>query len=451
MKLSNKYIWYEHFVYLILWVIIFVLPIVDFWHNRSFMTETEIRGMVIHSWLFLLPMLLLFVINDFFLAPKFLLKRKLALYLMSTIALIFLILMSFSLLERTVLMDIRPRHFPFNEKVESRLGGRIISPINGQSVLEDGKYGPQSPDDLNPDNGPIMDEGPMPGVGPQMIRNDKSLHSSEPGRAITTSEDTELKNRKGPNLHMRHIPNGIEHDGFFSLPMAPMVSRFFIIVFILGFNLAIKFVFRSISQEQREKEQEKQKLQSELQYLKYQINPHFFMNTLNNIHALIDVDSVKAQETILELSKMMRYVLYDSSNRLISLNKEITFLRNYIGLMSLRYTSKVRVSMSVPDIIPDVSVPPLLFISFVENAFKHGISYQQKSFIDVSIEIEQDKVIFHCENSIITNADEKKKSPGIGIENTRRRLNLLFGTDYTLSIKSDNNLFKVLLIIPTVC
>ncbi len=437
MKLKNKHVWYEHFVYLILWVIIFALPVVDFWHNRSLMSGTEIRGMVLHSWLFLAPMLVLFVINDFFLAPKLLLRRKQTLYLISVFTLILVTLMSFSLMERAILKDFRPHRFPMSEKMDYPMEGEhMMPPMNGDKKFE-GDYGPKP-----------MDGGPAPELLQQGAPGEPMPSSlQKAGNRPTDNPPAETRRHKHPH----QFPNGMERDGVFSLPMAPMISRFLIAVFILGFNVAIKFVFRTISQEERLKEQEKQKLQSELEYLKYQINPHFFMNTLNNIHALIDIDPVKAQETILELSKMMRYVLYDSSNKLISLEKEIMFLRNYIGLMSLRYTNKVRVSMSVPDIIPEVSVPPLLFISFVENAFKHGISYQQESFIDVNIEIEQDRVIFHCENSLITNTDEKKKSPGIGIENTRRRLNLLFGTDYTLSIKPVDNLFKVLLIIPTVC
>ena len=110
------------------------------------------------------------------------------------------------------------------------------------------------------------------------------------------------------------------------------------------------------------KELEHQHLQSELQYLKYQINPHFFMNTLNNIHALVDMDAGKAKRTIVELSKLMRYVLYEASNRTILLSREIQFLDNYIALMKLRYTGRVRIECCMPDEVPEVQIPPLLFL-----------------------------------------------------------------------------------------
>lgn len=111
------------------------------------------------------------------------------------------------------------------------------------------------------------------------------------------------------------------------------------------------------------KELEHQHLQSELQYLKYQINPHFFMNTLNNIHALVDIDTGKAKSTIVELSKLMRYVLYEASNKTILLSREIQFLENYVTLMSLRYPDRVSIEKNFPLEVPEVQIPPLLFVS----------------------------------------------------------------------------------------
>ena len=111
-------------------------------------------------------------------------------------------------------------------------------------------------------------------------------------------------------------------------------------------------------------------MQAEMDYLKYQINPHFFMNTLNNIHALIDIDTEYAKNAVIELSKMMRYVLYDSGREIISLNKDIQFIQNYIGLMRIRYTNDVDIRVEYPHDLPtQVSIPPLLLIVFVENAF----------------------------------------------------------------------------------
>ena len=170
------------------------------------------------------------------------------------------------------------------------------------------------------------------------------------------------------------------------------------------------------------------------------------MNTLNNIHALIDIDKEKAQKTVLELSKIMRYVLYDASQPSVPLEKEIHFLSNYIELMRIRYTEQVDISISLPGEIPNTQIPPILFISFLENAFKHGISYKNESFIHLSMEIKETEL--HC---LIVNSHfhaKKTGKTGIGQENARKRLRLLYNTNYTLHIENNNDQYRVLLIIP---
>src|SRR5574344_1258974 len=432
MKLKNKHVWYEHFVYLILWVIIFALPVVDFWHNRSLMSGTEIRGMVLHSWLFLAPMLALFVINDFFLAPKLLLRRKQTLYLISVFTLILVTLMSFSLMERAILKDFRPHRFPMNEKMDYPMEGEhMMPPMNGDKKFE-GDYGPKP-----------MDGGPAPELLQQGAPGEPMPSSlQKAGNRPTDNPPAETRRHKHPH----QFPNGMERDGVFSLPMAPMLSRFLIAVFILGFNVAIKFVFRTISQEERLKEQEKQKLQSELESLKYQINPHFFMNTLNNIHALIDIDPEKAKATIEELSKMMRYVLYEGAKTMIPLQREAAFIGNYITLMRLRYTDKVEIEVEMPAEMPEGNIPPLLLITFIENAFKHGVSYLRKSFISVRLEVVGDRIHFECNNSRMP--AENDVHGGIGLKNVKKRLQLIYGDDYTFTVNDSYDIYEVTLDIP---
>lgn len=148
--------------------------------------------------------------------------------------------------------------------------------------------------------------------------------------------------------------------GGFRLP--PFIAPHFLIaILIIGVNMAIKFLFKSIRDDHRMKSLEKQTSEAELAYLKHQINPHFFMNTLNNIHALIDIDKGKAQKTVLELSKIMRYVLYDASLPSVPLHKEIHFLSNYIELMKIRYTEQVDIRISLPGEIPNTQIPPPAF------------------------------------------------------------------------------------------
>ena len=219
-----------------------------------------------------------------------------------------------------------------------------------------------------------------------------------------------------------------------------------VLLLMFGANLGIKGYYRSRDDRRRLAELEKQTLEQQLEYLRYQINPHFFMNTLNNIHALIDIDPQKAQETIVELSKMMRFVLYEGDKRGVPLTKEMDFIRTYVKLMQLRYTDKVRIALHLPSEVPDRSIAPLLLISFVENAFKHGVSYQQESFIEVTVAVNDGKLQFSCRNSKAASPNEEKG--GVGLANVRKRLDLLYQSNYTLSIHDDADVYTVELIIP---
>ena len=204
---------------------------------------------------------------------------------------------------------------------------------------------------------------------------------------------------------------------------------------------------KSLRDDEMLKDLERQRLESELQYLKYQLNPHFFMNTLNNIYALVDLNTEQAKKTIIELSKLMRYVLYEANKNQISLEHEIQFLENYIALMNLRYIDNLNIRTEFPVVVPCVQIPPLLFISLLENAFKHGVSYQEPSFIEVRIELADEGVIFNCKNSKHTHA-HKDAYHGIGIDNIKKRLHLLYGNNYTFTTNESENCFEVLLIIP---
>ena len=218
--------------------------------------------------------------------------------------------------------------------------------------------------------------------------------------------------------------------------------------FMTGLNMGIKLLYRSLRDEQQMEELKRQNLQAEMDYLRYQINPHFFMNTLNNIHALIDIDTEYAKSAVIELSKMMRYVLYESGSETISLKKDIQFIENYIELMRIRYDSSIDICLDYPATIPNkVAIPPLLLIVFVENAFKHGVSYNHASFIHIRFGYRDDAV-----TAVISNSRHEKSRPGttgIGLENVKKRLALIYQDNYTLSIDdSDPAVYTVKLIIP---
>ncbi len=205
-------------------------------------------------------------------------------------------------------------------------------------------------------------------------------------------------------------------------------------LFMTGVNTSIKLIYKSMRDEQVMEALKRQNLQAEMDYLKYQINPHFFMNTLNNIHALIDIDTEYAKQTVIELSKMMRYVLYDSGRESISLEKDIQFIRNYIELMRIRYTDAVDIRLDAPPALPGrVSIPPLLLIVFVENAFKHGVSYNRHSFIHMQVGYAENRVWATIVNSRHPDMPGSEGA-GIGLENVRKRLELIYGSDYMLQV-----------------
>lgn len=217
---------------------------------------------------------------------------------------------------------------------------------------------------------------------------------------------------------------------------------------LMGMNLGVKLYFRSQEDADILSQIEKHALERQLQYLKYQVNPHFFMNTLNNIHALVDIDPERAKASIVELSKLMRYVLYEGNNRLTPLSREVQFLNNYVRLMSMRYSDNVRISLDVPEVLPDSLLPPLLLVIFVENAFKHGISYRTKSFVEISLQPHGDRLLFSCRNSRQQKPQDENMKGGVGLSNVRRRLDLLFPGNYTLDIKEQEDTYTVHLDIP---
>ena len=219
-----------------------------------------------------------------------------------------------------------------------------------------------------------------------------------------------------------------------------------VLILMFGANLGIKGYFRSREDRKRLAELEKQNLEQQLEYLRYQINPHFFMNTLNNIHALVDINPAKAQESIVELSKMMRFVLYEGDKQGVPLSRELDFIRHYVALMQLRYTDKVRITLDLPQEVPERQVPPLILITFIENAFKHGVSYQHESFIEVKAAVENEKLRFTCSNSKVEKPNEEKG--GVGLANVRKRLDLLYAHDYELRFNDVTDVYTVELVIP---
>ena len=216
---------------------------------------------------------------------------------------------------------------------------------------------------------------------------------------------------------------------------------------LVGFDTGLRISFRLAEAERVKDKLEKDNVESQLAFLRNQVSPHFFMNTLNNIHSLIDIDTEEAKESIIRLSKLMRHLLYESEIEKIPIRKEISFVENYIDLMKLRYSDKVAIRVKLPKKLPDKTIPPLLFTSFLENAFKHGVSYQNTSFINIEFSCTDQNLTFEIINSN-PKSEKEEESSGIGIENARKRLDLIYGDQYSLEIVVNDKEHYVRLSIP---
>ena len=266
--------------------------------------------------------------------------------------------------------------------------------------------------------------------------------------SISQERQSEMESRR-PGPPVEPPPGRPFRDPFRRIHV---VNYFPTALFLTFLSLGLKVLERQSQIEELSREIEKEKLNSELAFLKNQISPHFFFNTLNNIYSLIGINQNDSQEAVLKLSKLMRYLIYDSEKGNTMLSHEIEFMRNYIDLMKLRMSERVTLNVSFPEDYDDRNIQPLLFIPFIENAFKHGISYREKSFIDIGMKAEAGSLVFRCSNSLHEANGEKGEGSydgGIGLENVRKRLSLLFPGSHELKITSTGTRYEVSLEIKT--
>ena len=232
-------------------------------------------------------------------------------------------------------------------------------------------------------------------------------------------------------------------------PFMAFADNLIICILIVGAGTTIKLMSKWLGEERLRKDAEKEQLKTNLALLRHQVSPHFFMNTLNNIHSLIEIDTEKAQDAVVRLSTLMRYLLYDSAQSTIELKKEIEFINSFISLMQLRHSDEVEVTVVIPEQVPDTKIPPMLFISLLENAFKHGVSYPLKSYI--YFELQFSSAFLTC---IIKNSKHKVAAnyhgeySGIGLDNIKDSLKLLYEDTFQLHIRDKESEFEVDLKIP---
>ena len=378
----------EHTIYTAIWAMLYASPVVNIYTRMAGNPRITFSWTeILHAWEYTSTWLVMFAIHNFLLLPLLLRKRKTGTYL----CLSFLILLTGMFI--TYLN--RPMHKnQYKTRMEAEWKADSLAYERVAAVrLGDGRYcSPQNPMRRKPLDYQSID--PLPMLGP--------------GELVA----------------------------------------FFGGLLLMGMNLGVKLYFMSQRDRERQKIIDQRNLEQQMEYLKYQDNPHFFMNTLNNIHALVDIDPERAKTTIVELSKMMRHILYEGSKKLIPLTREVEFLNLYVQLMRLRYTRKVHINVDVPPQLPELKLPPLMLIIFVENAFKHGISYREESFIDIKLRVENKRLLFSCCNSKPTQVQRTNEKGGMGLQNVRQRLELLYDDDYTLDINDGEKTYEVKLDIP---
>lgn len=389
MQIRSKKHRKESLIYLAIWTVMFLAPLLSTYIEYSssdYVIEFPWHG-ILHIWQKYLIFLSAFLIHNYLLAPILVYRQKRVLYITSLVLLTSAFFVA-QYIDKPSPMD-PDRHRPDFHQFDNR-------PPHMEGDLEDPFF---------------MEDGPM------------RKHDRRP--------DSELQMRE-------HKPPMIiaEHDVVIAI----------IFFMMIGLNLGVKFYHRQSRDRERLEKLERENLEQQLEYLKYQINPHFLMNTLNNIHALVDIDPEQAKETIVELSKIMRFLLYEGSKQKVPLRQELVFLDNYIQLMRMRVANQVDINVDIPQVIPDHEIPPLTLITFVENAFKHGVSYQKHSFIEIKIEIKDSKLYFHCRNSKVAQGEDHHG--GIGLQNVKRRLELIYGETYFLDIKDQTDTYTVNLKLP---
>jgi sensor histidine kinase YesM len=246
-------------------------------------------------------------------------------------------------------------------------------------------------------------------------------------------------------FHRNNIPNMPEMSptmwiGYFSGFLMFVVLNCVMAAIAIG----IRHFIRTRQIKQQLKDEKAKNTEAELAWLKNQINPHFLFNTLNNISSLTQIDPDAAQDAIAQLSDLLRYAMYETNKKTVPIGGEIDFMRNYISLMKLRCNEQTEVDVEFDvDNQQSTEIAPLLFISLIENAFKHGVSSSRPSNIHISLKEEDGQFVFCCDNTNYPKDDADRSGSGIGLENTRRRLELMYNNNYTWEQALADNVYHV--------
>lgn len=218
-------------------------------------------------------------------------------------------------------------------------------------------------------------------------------------------------------------------------------------LYVIALATAIKLTVDWTNQKDRLETLKKEHLKTELNFLKAQIQPHFFFNTLNNLYALTLEKSSVAPDVVLKLSDIMQYVIYDVKDSKVNLTKEINYIKNYIDLERLRYNENAKLNLNIIGDVSEIKIPSLIFLSFIENCFKHNGKINNFYVKIIFENLNNTSLLFTVENNYV-DSNKNEKKPGIGNKNIKRRLDLLYQNKYYLDISNKQNIYKVKLEIP---
>ena len=248
---------------------------------------------------------------------------------------------------------------------------------------------------------------------------------------------------RGPIEFPEEVVQQFGRRNMWAFLVGAIIGSLFLQVLMILLAVGIRHIMRANETQMQLEEERRKTAEAELTWLKHQLNPHFLFNTLNNISSLTQINPDKAQESIGQLSDLLRYALYDSESEKVQLSSEIEFMDNYIDLMALRCNELTTVEKEMEAPSRPVEVAPLLFISLVENAFKHGINARYPSFVRVSMKMEGDDLVFVCDNSRFEKQGTDRIGSGIGLENMKRRLELLYPGRYTYEQDATDDTYHV--------
>ena len=404
MKWMEQQSKHENTSYAVLWGLLFAAPVLSLWVRTASDSSLAFDWWEIFLvWRQLSIFLLLFLIHNFILAPLLVYRQKRWLYILLTACMV------------GVFTSYQCSHRPDDSRRHRR-------PYMEEAFDHRPDHGMEHKPEHEPGAYELDDEAGAP---------EPPLHADY-GKRPHGPED------RPQDARPHHKPPTFvgQHD----------IVTIVVLILMCGMNLGIKLYFKNRKDQKKLVQLQKENLEQQLEYLKYQINPHFFMNTLNNIHALVDIDPEQAKDSIVDMSRMMRYLLYESDKQYVTLDNAVIFLKKYLNLMKLRYNDQVNVCLNVPENAhDDVAIAPLVFIPFVENAFKHGVFYNEPSTIDIGIEKKDGRLLFHCRN---TKSHAKHEYGGVGLNNVTKRLELIYGNDYSLDINDGDDTYDVMLDLP---